>query len=433
MRTVAFLRQREAGAATLVIVMALFILIGLLAAYGNRNLVFEQRMAGSTYRAAIGAEVAESAVDWTLSMLNADFSDTTCAPSTTARTFAERYIVVDKGSRRISLNPTPPPTPDSSLGMGAADCVKVSGGGWDCRCLEKNAAAARVPLGAAAEQQPSFIVSFSESRRPGTVLVNTTSCTSSVVQDCSSKENTLLAREAVGQRSAVVGFVPAVRTPPSAAITVKGRVQSTDGNLGIHNADPSTNGTLLVTGSSTAPSGLVEAKLESLPGTPPRSAIFSGDPSLANGDVFKMLVGMPISRFKYHPGVRRIACNPDCATALTTAVQKGASMLLIDGDLDISATTSLGTATRPVFLLVTGAINISADFAMYGMIHSEGNFTWNASGGSAGYLVGAATSSGDFSATGNVDVAYSADVSEILRNKVGSFVRVSGGWYDKPM
>ena len=253
--------------------------------------------------------------------------------------------------------------------------------------LRKCGCSARGFLGAAAEQQPSFIVSFSESRRPGTVLVNTTSCTSSVVQDCSSKENTLLAREAVGQRSAVVGFVPAVRTPPSAAITVKGRVQSTDGNLGIHNADPSTNGTLLVTGSSDRALRPRRCKTRNCRALHPERH-FSGDPSLANGDVFKMLVGMPISRFKYHPGVRRIACNPDCATALTTAVQKGASMLLIDGDLDISATTSLGTATRPVFLLVTGAINISADFAMYGMIHSEGNFTWNASGGSAGYLVG---------------------------------------------
>jgi Tfp pilus assembly protein PilX len=426
-------RQRELGAATLVIVMALFILIGLLAAYGNRNLVFEQRMAGSTYRTAIADQTAESAVDWALSMLNADFSDTACAPTTTARSFADRYIVVDKGSRAITLNPTPPPSPDTSLGMGAADCVKVAGGGWSCRCLEKNAASKRAALGAAVEPQPSFIVSFSESRRSGTVLINTTACTSSVVQDCASKENTLLAREAVGQRSIVIGFVPAIRTPPSAAITVKGRIESTDGNLGIHNADPSTNGTLVVTGNSAAPSGLVDAKLESLPGTPPRTAIFSGDASLAAGDVFKMLVGMPVSRFKLHPGVRHIACNPDCATELTTAVQKGATMLLIDGNMDITTATSLGTATRPVFLVVTGAINISADFTMFGMVHSGGNFTWNAGGGSAGYLVGAATSSADFSATGTVDIAYSADVSEILRNKVGSFVRVSGGWYDKPM
>ena len=68
---------------------------------------------------------------------------------------------------------------------------------------------------------------------------------------------------------------------------------------------------------------------------------------------------------------------------------------------------------------------------MYGMIHSEGNFTWNASGGSAGYLVGAA-SSGDFSATGNVDVAYSADVSEILEQS-RQFCPRFWGWYDKPM
>ena len=128
MRTVAFLRQRG-RAATLVIVMALFILIGLLA-YGNRNLVFEQRMAWEHLSCSHWQKLPNQLLTGRCPCSMLTFSDTTCAPSTTARTFAERYIVVDKGSRRITLNPTPPPTPDSSLGMGAADCVKVSGGGW---------------------------------------------------------------------------------------------------------------------------------------------------------------------------------------------------------------------------------------------------------------------------------------------------------------
>ena len=48
---------QERGAATLVVVMVLFLIMALLAAYANRGLLFEQRIAGSYARGALAQEV----------------------------------------------------------------------------------------------------------------------------------------------------------------------------------------------------------------------------------------------------------------------------------------------------------------------------------------------------------------------------------------
>ena len=52
-------REQQRGAATLVVVMVLFLIMALLAAYANRSLVFEQRIANGYYRASLAQEMAE--------------------------------------------------------------------------------------------------------------------------------------------------------------------------------------------------------------------------------------------------------------------------------------------------------------------------------------------------------------------------------------
>ena len=50
----------QRGAATLVIVMVLFLVMAMMAAFANRNLMFEQRIASNYYRAGLSHEVAEA-------------------------------------------------------------------------------------------------------------------------------------------------------------------------------------------------------------------------------------------------------------------------------------------------------------------------------------------------------------------------------------
>ena len=53
-------RNRERGAATLVVVMVLFFIISMVAAYTSRNLIFEQRTSANQYRSTQAQEAAEA-------------------------------------------------------------------------------------------------------------------------------------------------------------------------------------------------------------------------------------------------------------------------------------------------------------------------------------------------------------------------------------
>lgn len=417
-------RDSEFGAATLVVVMALFILIGLLAAFGNRNLLFEQRMAGGTFRGATAVQVAESGLDWAIGMLNSDKSTTTCAPSSdaAAKRFSDRYLNTDPLSRQFT-----PYTVAKTIIGGPADCVRTAAGDWDCKCEELADAVARDRLPIADALQPSFAVSFYKSNRAGTLIATALACTSSAVKDCDRLSDAAVNRFSAAWASSIVGFVPAVKLPPSAPVTVAGRITTTDGNLSLHNSDTYTNGILAVSGDATYPAGLLDEKLESLPGTAPRSAVVTGDSTLAKGDLSRMFLGMPLERFKLHPRLRKISCKPDCVTEISTAVSKGASMIFVDGDLDLSTNLDVGSLNEPVLIVASGSINVTGSLRMYGMLFAGSQITWNAG---SGYLIGNLVSGSDLTTTGDVDIAHSSSVSFQLKNQIGGFVRTSGGWYD---
>ena len=59
------------GMAALTVVMILFFVMALVAAYTNRNLLFEQRISANSYRSNRALEAADAGVEWTVAMLNA--------------------------------------------------------------------------------------------------------------------------------------------------------------------------------------------------------------------------------------------------------------------------------------------------------------------------------------------------------------------------
>ena len=63
-------RYRQTGAATLIVVMVLFFIISLVAAYTNRSLIFEQRTSSNQYRSTQALEVADAGLEWAISQLN---------------------------------------------------------------------------------------------------------------------------------------------------------------------------------------------------------------------------------------------------------------------------------------------------------------------------------------------------------------------------
>ena len=90
------LRIAARGAATLVVVIVLFFVMALVAAYASRNLVVEQRVANAVLDATLAHEAAQFGLDHTLALLNADALDPQCQPVATGHnSLRERWLTID--------------------------------------------------------------------------------------------------------------------------------------------------------------------------------------------------------------------------------------------------------------------------------------------------------------------------------------------------
>jgi len=79
--------------------------MALVAAYTNRNMIFEQRISANSYRAERALDAADAAVDWTLAMLNGGRIDTSCQASIDpAKTdFRRRYLTAALDANGIDV------------------------------------------------------------------------------------------------------------------------------------------------------------------------------------------------------------------------------------------------------------------------------------------------------------------------------------------
>ncbi|RYG22576.1 MAG: hypothetical protein EON93_24980, partial [Burkholderiales bacterium] len=141
--------QRQRGAATLVVVMVLFLVMALLAAYANRSLMFEQRISGSYYRASMAQDLAEGGVDWTVAMLNGGGIDDDCKPvATGGARFVDKYLNVSAADRAIKGK-------IAASESVAVDC-SATAAGLVCRCPAPNTRATQAVTALNGALIPSF-------------------------------------------------------------------------------------------------------------------------------------------------------------------------------------------------------------------------------------------------------------------------------------
>ena len=77
-------RRHQVGAAALIVVMVLFFIASMVAAYASRNMIFEQRTGTNLFRATQALEAAEAGMDWAITMLNQGRSKATPSAPTRA-------------------------------------------------------------------------------------------------------------------------------------------------------------------------------------------------------------------------------------------------------------------------------------------------------------------------------------------------------------
>lgn len=428
-------RRAEHGAATLVIVMVLFLIMALLAAYGNRALLFEQRIANSYYRASVAQEAAEAGVEWSLAQLNGGAVDGNCTPVATGGTrFMDRYLAISSDDRGIKRAST-------ASAEYVADCKKAAGG-WSCQCPALGAWAS--PTAATGTSvSPSFgviniqdVTTTSSRSRGGAFRIRVQGCTNSVVSACRETDTNSRAGQGTSIQDVTVALVSAVRSPPAAPLVVKGSVTVTGtGGLGLHNTDARSAGLLYDVGGGVT--GFSETRLNSVPGTSSAQARIANDDTLVHdavdptqpADVFRMFMGATADRYKTHPALRVVDCSGDCGAALTAAYAAGRRMMWVEGNLSLGSSMTLGSASDPVVLVVNGSVTITSAVQVFGMVVARGDVAWTNSAGTS-QIVGMLLAEGDVVTTGAMDIVYLPAIANQLRNRVGSFVRVPGGWTD---
>ena len=425
------LRVSQYGAATLILVMMLFLVMALLAAYGNRTLLFEQRIATSYARASIAEDVAEAGIEWTLAQLNGPAIDANCQPQAAGGLrFADKYMIINPADRSIGFATA------ATAGKPVADCTRdLAKSGWSCRCPAVGAWAAPAAAGGSAIT-PSFGVRPSKAlSRAGIFQLQAVGCTDSVATTCSIGNELKVSETQHGASGlyVTIALVSAVRTPPAMPLVVKGDLTVSGATgLGLHNTDPRSGGTLLAAGGDLKGS-MADARMDSIPGTPLSQLRLLGDLKLKNAadgnEVFKMFMGALPSRYSQHPALRVLDCAGDCASAIETAYNAGVRMVWIDGPLAFSGNKVIGSLTDPIVIAAKGDITLSDAFVINGLVATPGNLTWTNAGGIS-LINGMVLVGGNMSTTGTMDIVYQQAVANHLSNRIGSFVRVPGGWID---
>ena len=438
------------GVATLTVVMILFFVMALVAAYTNRNLVFEQRISANSYRSARALDASEAGIDWTLSMLNGGRIDTSCASSNSINNndFRGNYLktvdISDLNRGRYETvwkgNPTKTMFPSCISKNGALSCI--------CPTDTVRTPTVAVPSDGIGTAFNVLLRTPTNELQPGTLNVDALGCasigTGSGACYNQSSQFEVISDAKSGVRVGI-GLVQVLPVMPEAALTV-GRNINGPGQLTAENLESksASNIALIAGGNTTAP--LTPPILNPVPDITSSRLVAAPNNIAPYGNWFKSRFGMDIDTFKNQPAVVTINCAAGCNSSDLADIHARfpRNPIWIEGNLTISAGDQLGSmpnlpvppiapvpATRdnlndwnPIMLIVNGTLTVAANVRIVGFVHAT-DISWSSSSAA---LYGAMMSPGDFTATTNAELHYNYQVLEFIRLYYGSFVRVPGSW-----
>lgn len=422
----ATLPRRQRGVAALVITMVLFFTMMLAAVYINRNLVFEQRSSANQYRATQAFEAAEAGLEWAAAQLNSNqrIGSDCLGAAAPAVSFRERFVAHDPATSRFAARTWN--SAGTTVALQAA-CVR-SGAGWSCACPSESAPTLAAPGGDSVA--PAFIVQFFDGDKPGILRVVSTGCTS-LAGPCAPGSTDR--PDATAKVEVAFGLLPAIATLPVAALTVRGSVDAGNASLGAHNGAGA--GVAIHAGAQIA---APLARISAPAGAARSDALVDGDTALAALSperLFATFFGIDKLGWKNQPVVRRVVCGTDCAAALATAIEVGVvnPMLWVSptagGVARIDGPATLGTAERPVVIVVDGPLHLSGAVRVHGVIYSAA-LRWTDMAGPGALLRGAALAEGGYDGDAAADLVYDAALLATLKSATGSFARINGSWRD---
>lgn len=418
--------SRQRGAATLIVVMVLFFVVSLVAAYASRNLLFEQKTAANQYRSTAVLEAADAGLHWATSLLNSGRIDANCLPSAnlTDTSFRERYLAIDDAG---AITPLTLPAP-STVALNPS-CV-FDGTTWQCSCPSNAAPALAAPAGS--DMFPAFRLRFvAMPTRPGLVRVEVNACTRAD-DACLNFPATGAANEARVTVSAIVALKGGLASVPAAALTARGTVDLSLSTMTLANTDPRSGVTVNAGGAFTQGG----SQLVTVAGSPPAGSISASDLALSgltlvpSNTMFAKTFGLWPADYRAQPGTVVLPCGGTCTAAQVRAAvaQYPGLVIWADGALDIDTGGDIGTVDQPVVIVATGGVQFTAAATVYGLIYTQAA-PWTTAGNSStvrGAVIAEANVDGNSAAT----LVYDATVLNRLRLKTGSFVVIPGSWRD---
>ena len=417
-------RAGQRGVAALFVTVMLCFAMVLAVAVAHRNVVVEEQRSANELRAASAFEAAEAGLDWALARINDPSRiGADCLPSADAAavSFRERLVRIDVPSGDLAPRTwmdgaTPVPL--------QAACVRGADG-WTCRCPAGGRPVLPASVGNA--MAPAFIVELAAATRPDVVRVLATGCTrSGAGATCAASVDA--AGEATARLEAAWAMLPALRAAPAAALTVQGDVDVGAASLGVHNIDATSGALALHAGGRI---GATALRIGAPAGAALGASLAGDDAALRalSGDrFFARTLGMGTAAWAAQPAARPVDCATDCAGRLGAAVDSGQRLLVIDGDATIAGPAAFGSAGDPVVLVATGALRLSGDVELHGVVLAT-SLEWNDTTPGRAFVRGAVVA-GSYRGDGAVDLSRDAAVLARLAAGNGSFVRVNGSWKD---
>lgn len=423
--------RAQAGAATLIVIMILFFVMSLTAAYTSRNLIFEQRTSANQYKSTQSFEATEAGIEWTLAMLNSGGIDNNCLPDPLQGNFRQRYLNTNT-TIGADLGKIFPRLQAGGATLWAA--CSFDGANWQCKCPTSSLAAADLPAGKAA-----FAIRFvGQITKPGLVRLEVNGCSSYDLACLQFINPTLDDTYCRSSACTMLALFGGAKLSPNAAVTSRQGVSGT--SLAVYNQSVEAGGITVHSGGA-AVSTLV---LGGIPGTPPLLTVRPNDATLsglaADSDdctlcMFSSIFGLRPATFDRLMGVLRLTCNTPCNAsdvngALATSRGRvvslaGAGGLTLNDPADV-----IGSALDPVVLKIDGPLTIAATAGSTARIHG---LVYAASAAvDAGEIRGALVSASTVTGDGTGRIAYDSDALARSRLTTGSFVRIPGSWRDHP-
>lgn len=418
------------GAATLVVVMVLFFVMAMVAAYANRTLIYEQRISSNSYRAVSAMNAAEAAVDWTVGMLSGGRIDTACVASTSTadNTFRQRYTAIQADGSYLATKW------NAGANSFRPSCV-ITTAGMACSCPT----GADPTLSFAQAPAPVFRVYIDDGGAPGLVVLRVRGCaniSNSVNastnpngdESCHRSTSEIPLVDSYADLRVVLGMVRAMPIAPPAALTV-GNTVTMDGTtlLRVANTDAGTGVTVHAGAGITA----TNVSLLGPAGSVGETRVVN-DTTLAGqstgGTLFNALFGMDMETFSRQPAAVVVNCTTPCTSSSIASVvsDNPGRIVWINGNLTLDTPGTLGSASEPVMLVSNGDITISSSVVVNGFVYAR-DITWSSTSTST-VIRGAVVASRNVTGNGPVSVAYDASMLGKIAMGYGSFVRVPGTW-----